>query len=182
KVPLELHIMSQCPDATYAFTHLILPSLFQIAHLVNYTQSFIGTPVSGGGVACKHGPSECLGNMLHLCAASLTTPTLDYLPFSKTLLEDYEKVTDQEFVKSAAEKAGIDFEELNKKVSDIGPGGGMDLLLKSVERSEEAGVKRSATIRVEGEVVCVRDDEMWKECKYGDTVEDLVRVVKEAHR
>jgi hypothetical protein len=181
KVPLEIHIMSQCPDATYAFVHLISPALEQISPLVNYTQSFIGTPTASG-VACKHGPSECLGNMLHLCAAKLTAPSLDYLPFSRALLEEYGKVTDQDFIKSAAEKAGIDFDELNRCVSNIGPGGGMDLLVTSVERTEEAGVKKSCTVRVEGEVVCVRDDGQWKDCPHGSGVKDLVRLVKEAHQ
>lgn len=184
KVPLEIHIMSQCPDAAYAFNNLIHPALLQLGEdKVDYQQSFIGSETSAGGVACKHGPDECLGNMLHLCAAALSPPSsLGYLPFTKCLLDDFGRVTEQEFVEGCARDNGLDFAELNACVSRVGPGGGLDLLLGSVRRSAEAGVKVSCTVRVEGRTVCLRDGDQWRDCPYGHEVADLVQLVEKAYR
>ena len=54
----------------------------------------------------------------------------------------------------------------------------MDLLRESVERSAEAGVKRSCTVRVGGDVWCVRDGGAWKDCEGGSGAEDLVAEVE----
>ncbi|CCX07806.1 hypothetical protein FPQ18DRAFT_362503 [Pyronema domesticum] len=173
KPSLEIHVMSQCPDAAYCFKHLIQPTLSSVGSLVKFTQSFIGT-VTESGVACKHGPSECLGNMLHLCG--------DNIGFSGCLFEDYEKVTQKEFVKSCAEKNGLDFENINQCASDIGEDGGLQRLERSVDRSDKAGVRISCTVRLEGKTVCVRDGDEWKNCPGGHKVEDLVKQVKEANK
>lgn len=67
------------------------------------------------------------------------------------------------------------FEDLNKCVSDYsGEDGGPELLRKSVERSEKAGIKRSCTVRVKGEVWCVRDGGEWKDCPSDGSVDALV--------
>ena len=175
--------MSQCPDASFAFNHLVLPALHQLGEdKVDYRQSFIGSETSAGGVACKHGPDECLGNTLHLCAAAqFPRPSLGYLPFTKCLLDDYGRVRDQEFVERCARDSGLDFQELNDCASRLGPGGGLDLLLESVRRSADAGVKVSCTVRVEGRTVCVRDGGQWRDCPYGHGVADLVRLVEDAY-
>jgi hypothetical protein len=58
---------------------------------------------------------------------------------------------------------------------------GEELLRKSVERSSEAGMKTSCTVRLKGETVCVRDGGVWRECPHGNRPEDLVRLVREAY-
>ncbi|KAI5810699.1 hypothetical protein BZA77DRAFT_327168 [Pyronema omphalodes] len=173
KPALEIHVMSQCPDAAYCFQHLIQPTLSSVGSLVNFTQSFIGT-VTESGVACKHGTSECLGNMLHLCGENIG--------FSGCLYRDYKKVTDEEFITKCAEENGLKFEKINECASDIGENGGLQRLERSVERSQKAGVKISCTVRLEGKTVCVRDGNEWKNCPGGHEVKDLVKQIKEAHK
>ncbi len=43
KVPLEIHIMSKCPDARDCVDLLIAPTLEQAEDLVEFRMSFIGT-------------------------------------------------------------------------------------------------------------------------------------------
>ena len=42
KVPLEIHIMSKCPDARDCLHDLIVPTMVQVSEKVNLTMSFIG--------------------------------------------------------------------------------------------------------------------------------------------
>lgn len=42
KVPLEIHIMSKCPDARDCLQKLIVPTMVEVSEKVNFTMSFIG--------------------------------------------------------------------------------------------------------------------------------------------
>lgn len=42
KVPLEIHVMSKCPDARDCLRDLILPTMVEVSDKVNFTMSFIG--------------------------------------------------------------------------------------------------------------------------------------------
>jgi hypothetical protein len=42
KVPLEIHVMSKCPDARDCLQELILPTMVEVSDKVNFTMSFIG--------------------------------------------------------------------------------------------------------------------------------------------
>lgn len=42
KVPLEIHVMSKCPDARDCLRELIVPTMIQVSDKVNFTMSFIG--------------------------------------------------------------------------------------------------------------------------------------------
>lgn len=135
------------------------------------------------GISCKHGPEECLGNMLHLCGAQLATPPSpplpeDYFAFSKCLLDNYPQVANGTFVKACADSNDVDFDAVNECAADIGPEGGISLLEQSVKRSSDAGVQKSCTVRLAEEIFCVRDDNEWKDCPSGSSVEDLVGAVK----
>ena len=187
RVPVEIHIMSQCPDAADCFLDLVAPTLARVPDITAFTLSFIGARTPAG-VACMHGPHECLGNMLHLCGARLSTPPAPppparYAGFSACLLRDYARVADEAFVRGCAAQglAGARFDDVNACVSDLGEHGGLRLLEDSVARSAAAGVRRSCTVRVEGRTVCVRDGGEWKDCPGGSGVDDLVRAIEEAH-
>ena len=69
----------------------------------------------------------------------------------------------------------MSFDKLNACASDDGDG--MNLLRASVQRSAEANVQTSCTIRLDEKVRCVRDNGEWKDCDAGYKVEDLVRDV-----
>lgn len=46
RVPLEAHTMSKCPDARYCLQELIVPTMAEVHHKVDFQLSFIGTYVS----------------------------------------------------------------------------------------------------------------------------------------
>ncbi|KAI9679307.1 MAG: hypothetical protein M1817_005327 [Caeruleum heppii] len=147
RVPLEAHIMSKCPDAKECLHDLVLPAMIQIADKVDFTLSYIGqTTEHDDGVSCMHGPSECLGNMLELCAATLYPDPKTYLGFTMCLTKDYQDIPDRALVEDCSLEHGINFARLNSCISEEGRG--MGLLRGSVERTAAAGVTKSCTIRL----------------------------------
>ena len=147
----------------------------------------ISRPTADDGISCMHGPSECLGDILHLCAAKINTPPSPppahtYLPFSLCLTHDYGNIPDREFIEGCAGKNGIDFRKLNECASEMGPDGGLSMLRKSVERSKALNSETSCTVRVDGRRRCVRDGGRWKDCDGGSDFEDLVRDIKKIYK
>jgi Gamma interferon inducible lysosomal thiol reductase (GILT) len=148
RVPLEAHIMSMCPDARDCLESLVIPAMALLrASTVNFTLSFIGRPTDGdGGVECPHGPRECLGDMLELCAARLyPTDPKRHLGFAMCLSRGYDRIPQRGFVERCAATQGVAFELLNDCASGEN-GSGMDMLRKSVEWSAQQGVVKSCTV------------------------------------
>jgi len=191
KVELEIHIMSQCPDAKDCMEDLVFPALEQLGpDIVDFKMSFIGkTQLRNGGVACLHGPSECLGDMIHICGAKLypynstvENHNATFIPFSTCLIHDYQNLPNKTFIEGCAKEGKVDFEKINQCVSDPGFEGGVELLRSSFDWSEYLGVRTSCTVRLGGKRRCVRDGGKWTDCEGGSTVEDLVRDVKAAYK
>ena len=83
KVPLDVHIMSKCPDARACLQKLVVPTMAESSNKVSFRLSFIGNVShDDDGVQCKHGQTECLGNILMLCAAAEYPDPKLYLGFS----------------------------------------------------------------------------------------------------
>ncbi|KAI9799808.1 MAG: hypothetical protein M1825_004368 [Sarcosagium campestre] len=182
KVRLEAHIMSKCPDAKDCLHDLVVPAMQRVSDKVDFTLSFIGeTTEHDDGVSCKHGPPECLGNMLELCAASLYPDPKIYLGFTMCLTRDYGDIPDKDLVQDCALEHSIDFDKLNACVSSD-DGYALGLLRKSVERSAAANVTYSCTVRLNEEIRCIRDGGAWKNCEGGSNVDDLVRDVEQLYR
>ncbi|KAE9974882.1 hypothetical protein EG327_008634 [Venturia inaequalis] len=183
KVPLEAHIMSKCPDALGCLQNLLLPALSQSNTLskVNFTLSYIGTPQSDGDIACMHGPTECLGNIIELCAAHSYPDPKIYLGFTFCLSKRYSEIPARELVEECALESGIDFARLNDCASREDGAFGMGLLRQSVERSKEVGAGISCTVRLDEEVRCVRDGGEWKDCPRGSAPGDLVRDIEKLY-
>ncbi|KAK3307564.1 uncharacterized protein B0T15DRAFT_493039 [Chaetomium strumarium] len=113
-VPLEAHIMSKCPDAKDCLRDLVLPAMQKVHDKVNFTLSFIGSPTdSDDGVACKHGPEECLGNIIELCAQRLYPDAKTFLGFTMCLTRDYKHIPQRSLVEDCALEHAIDFSKLN---------------------------------------------------------------------
>jgi hypothetical protein len=192
KIPLEAHIMSKCPDAQACLQKLILPAMEKIYDKVDFRLSFIANASeSSEEIECMHGPGECIGNMLMLCAANLPfppptdesllppayprTPIIRSLGFANCLINDYAKIPDREFIHQCAMEHGIDFDSLNKCASqqndDPGDGddggpplSGIALLRESAVRGAKLGVKTSCTVRLDDAFWCIRDNNEWKNC------------------
>ncbi|TVY23617.1 hypothetical protein LHYA1_G007631 [Lachnellula hyalina] len=180
-VPLEAHIMSKCPDAKDCLQQLILPAMMQIVDKVNFTLSYIGTPTANDGVECLHGPEECLGNIIELCANSLYPDPKIYLGFTMCLTKDYHDIPQKSLLEDCALEHGIDFEELNECATRDDGGFGMGMLRDSVRRSTDAGVTKSCTVRLDEKIYCVRDGGQWKDCPNGSGVNDLVIAVQKLY-
>ncbi|KAJ9623257.1 hypothetical protein H2203_006196 [Taxawa tesnikishii (nom. ined.)] len=130
-------------------------------------------------VTCKHGPGECLGDTLELCAAHLYPYPKIYLGFTMCMTKNYQDIPDEDLVKDCALEHGIDFNALNHCVSRDDGEYGIDLLRRSVKRSQDAGVTKSCTIRLDGKTRCIRDGGVWTDCEGGHEVRDLVEDVLE---
>ncbi|KAL2222132.1 gamma interferon inducible lysosomal thiol reductase [Thermoascus aurantiacus ATCC 26904] len=140
KVPLEAHIMSKCPDARDCLQQLIVPAMELINDKVDFRLSFIGSVSNKTSeVECKHGPTECIGNMLILCASRLPfspdtssfpsssspastssyprMPTVRWLGFANCLISSYEEIPQRSLVEYCALEHGIDFDALNQCAS-----------------------------------------------------------------
>ncbi|KAJ9613763.1 hypothetical protein H2204_014650 [Knufia peltigerae] len=172
--------MSKCPDARDCLRDLILPTMVEVSDKVNFTMSFIGSvDPKSDAVSCKHGPGECLGNEILLCAAKVYPDVKIWLGFANCMISDYPDIPNRDLVESCAMEHGIDFSKLNGCISDEGEGIG--LLRSSIERSEEYNVTKSCTVRLAGEVRCVRDGGKWYDCPGGSAVKDLVGDVSDLY-
>jgi hypothetical protein len=149
---------------------------------VDFKLSYIGTPTENDGVECKHGPSECMGNILELCARELYPDPKINLGFVMCLTKDYKQIPERGLVEDCALEHAIDFQALNECATRDDGAHGMDLLRKSIKRSADAKVSISATIRLNDEVYCVRDGGEWKDCPNGPGVNDLVVAIEKLRR
>lgn len=132
------------------------------------------------GVSCMHGPSECLGNMIELCAARIYPDPKVYLGFTNCLTTNYSQIPDRDFVQSCAYEHGLNFDRVNKCISDEGHGS--ELLRNSFLRSQENNVTKSCTVRLAGEIRCIRDGGKWYDCPGGSGVEGLIRDIEKLYR
>ncbi|KAM0563568.1 hypothetical protein ACHAPJ_001292 [Fusarium lateritium] len=136
-VPLEAHIMSKCPDAKEGLELLVLPVMQRVHDKVNFTLSYIGRPTANDGVDCMHGPSECLGNIIELCARELYPDPKINLGFIMCLTRDYEHIPDRSLIEDCALESAIDFQQLNEcAVKDDGAYG-LSLLRQSIKRTSD---------------------------------------------
>ncbi|MCJ1311300.1 hypothetical protein MMC25_004971 [Agyrium rufum] len=191
RIPLEAHVMSKCPDARDCLRDLVLPAMEKIVEKVDFELSFIGAlEPDDETVTCKHGATECLGNIFLLCAERLypsgseafnpSSPSSMGIPeedpsgrsshalnltkslgFANCLISSYKEIPSRELTEECALEHGVDFAALNACSSDEGEQGGYELLRNSVIRSRDARVEKSCTVRLQGEQWCVRDGGKW---------------------
>ncbi|KAK7418483.1 hypothetical protein QQZ08_011235 [Neonectria magnoliae] len=136
-VPLEAHIISKCPDTRDALRQLILPVMQRVHDRVNFTLSYIGQPTSNDGVECMHGPEECMGNIIELCALELYPDPKISLGFVMCLTRDYEQIPDRALIEDCALEHAIDFQALNECATKEDGAYGLSLLRHSIQRTSE---------------------------------------------
>ncbi|EKG16578.1 Gamma interferon inducible lysosomal thiol reductase GILT [Macrophomina phaseolina MS6] len=183
RVPLEAHIMSKCPDALDCLQLLVLPTMVEISDRIDFKLSYIGKPTDhDDGVECKHGESECLGNMIELCAADKYPDPKIYLGFTYCLTRQYEKIAERHMIQDCAMEHGIDFARINDCLTQDDGGYVADLLQASFVRSAEANVTKSCTIRLDEKVRCIRDGGEWKDCPGGSDRDSLIRDINNLYQ
>lgn len=126
-----------------------------------------------------HGAPECLGNTIELCAAHMYRDPKIYLGFTMCMSKDFADIPQEQLIKDCALEHGISFDRLNNCISRDDGSMGLDLLRSSVNRSIDAGVTKSCTVRLDGKVRCIRDGGKWTDCEGGHEVKDLVEDVME---
>ncbi|KAK6539704.1 hypothetical protein TWF694_009907 [Orbilia ellipsospora] len=182
-VDVEMFVMSKCPDARDCVAKLVLPVMAKVyeSGIISLRPTFIGTPDdSNAGMACKHGPDECLGDIIELCAYEIYKPEPQrWLGFINCMGKDYQNIPEDGFVKGCAMEYGLDFDKLEECASSEDKDKGIDLLRTSAKRAIQLGIHTSCTITIEGKNVCVRDGGMWKGCS--GKPEDLIAQIQRAY-
>lgn len=92
------------------------------------------------------------------------------------MTRDYKDIPDESLIADCALEHGVSLTRLNTCAVE-NDSMGMDMLKSSVERSRAANVTKSCTIRLNGEVRCVRDGGKWVDCEGGHAAGDLVEDV-----
>jgi len=187
KVPIQLGVMSRCPDA------LLCESIFgevldRVIDKVNLSLVYIGNIDDSEpdfGVSCLHGPKECAGNVQQLCVHKYA-PLKSWWEFV-TCQNDQgkENVGTADVALKCANTTNIDWE-----TSGAGQCAGLDgsgkgsegvaLLKEGVLLSKQMNVTKSCTIIINGRAVCVHDG-TWKDCERGHHVNDFVEQIEEEY-
>lgn len=185
KVPVVLGVMSRCPDAILCES-VWDTVLQQVGNKVDISLSFIGrlNPLDKTyGVDCMHGMQECAGNVYELCVAKYH-PT-EWWAFLQC--QNFQGTSQIGLTDTAEKCAGIaGFEWTNdaahKCAGDNGQGEeGVQLLQRSVRASMHLGIKKSCTILVNGQQVCIHDG-IWRDCKGGHTPADFIKLINEEYQ
>jgi hypothetical protein len=109
----------------------------RVADKVDFKLTYIGTPTANDGVECMHGPSECMGNIIELCARELYPDPKTNLGFIMCLTRDYQHIPERSLVEDCALEHAIDIMAINECATRDDGAHGMELLRTSVERSAE---------------------------------------------
>lgn len=129
-----------------------------------------------------HGQTECLGDIVMLCAASEYPDPKLHLGFTNCLITDYPEIPARSLIEDCALEHGLDFEVLNECMSRENGAYGMGLLRDSAQHSRDVGVTTSCTVRLDDKVRCVADGGKFKDCPDGDKPEDLIRDIERLYK
>jgi len=187
KVPIQLGVMSRCPDALMCESTFneVLSTVIDKVDLSLVYIAKIDDSEPGFGVSCMHGPEECAGNVQQLCVHK-------YAPFKNwwefVTCQNYQgrdNIGEPDVALRCAEIADIDWETSGAGrcagLDGSGKGSeGVALLKESVLLSKEMNVKKSCTVLINGRAVCVHDG-TWKDCERGHRVTDFVEQIEEEY-
>ena len=114
--------------------------------------------------------------MIELCAARIYPDPKIFLGFTNCMTSNYSEIPERDLVENCCMEHGVDFQRVNRCLSDEGHGN--ELLRQSFLRSQEHNVTKSCTVRLAGDVRCIRDGGKWYDCPGGSDVDDLVRDIE----
>lgn len=140
-VPVQIHVMSQCPYALDA-ENSIAEVVAKLGSNVALDLEYIGIRKENGTLASMHGPDEVKGDIAQLCARKHTARWLDFVRCQNRDMADV--ATNWT---SCATEVGAPVQELR---SCIEGGEGEQLLAASFLRSSERGAPGSPTFFIGG--------------------------------
>jgi len=184
RVPVELGVMSRCPDALLCesvFDQVLKEVGRQKMNLSLIYVARLNSTDADFGVTCMHGPGECAGNVQQLCVAKYASPSAWWEFIQCQNSHGRFQVGIPKLTLECARTAGIDWED-----SGVGSCAGLDasgkgeegieLLRESLLLGQDLGIEKSCTVLINRKKVCVHD-ETWKECDGGHGIEDFVKRV-----
>lgn len=89
-----------------------------------------------------HGPEECLGNIIELCAQKHYPDPKTFLGFTMCLTRDYTHIPQRSLIEDCALEHAIDFNKLNDCATKNDGAFGIGMLKESVERTAKVRTHR----------------------------------------
>ncbi|WIA36172.1 hypothetical protein OEZ86_007516 [Tetradesmus obliquus] len=169
--------MSKCPDAVYV-ENLLDPVLQELKGILALNMRMVpGEKKTDGSYACKHGTTECAGNIQDLCVQQYTRVPQRYNWLYKFVMccnsKDMYCIGDLETATTCLKEAKIPDVAATKIMSCIADPGKDEMLQRDLRNTAALGVQKSCTIKVEGKYICLRDGGQWKDCPGGTNPEDF---------
>ncbi|EXX75002.1 hypothetical protein RhiirA5_352525 [Rhizophagus irregularis] len=180
KIPVELFVMSRCPDAV-ACEEVMADVVKEVNDISTFKTNYIATLNSSAtyGATCKHGDLECNGNIQELCFQEVNSNQLTFFNYLMCIHRSFDRIGSHEWAKQCSEEVGQDYDPIDKCVnSDTG----LNLFIKSVQKSKANQANVSCTIFIDGHKRCIRDGGDWYDCPDGNSDKDFVKSIKNAYK
>jgi len=182
RVPVDLAVMSQCPDARLC--EVVWDKVLNaVADKVDLRLIYIGEfdDKAKYGVRCMHGETECDGNVQQLCFRHAYPDLRQWWQFVQCQnFGSRDKIGTIDVARQCAKTIGHDWdEEPGLRECAEGPQG-RALLRESVKLGKQMNLEKSCSILINNELVCIHDGR-WKQCDLGHEVSDFVREVNEVY-
>lgn len=162
QLSIEVFVMSKCPDAYYTeqFLHSVLSTLSRAERDSTSVRLEFITNIDG---TCKHGSAECDGNRL-LLALQKYAPEVKILDFTKLFNANPTLIggTLSPSVIAMLDAVGVKGTKLQSIQRSYETAESETLLLESGDYTKSLGVKFSATVRVNDQIIAIRDSDTWK--------------------
>jgi hypothetical protein len=162
--------------------HAVIPARPLGLPVLHGANVAIRTTEEDDGVQCPHGQTECLGDIILLCAASVYPDPKINLGFTGCLIRDYQQIPKKELIQDCALEHGMSFDKLNDCMSEDNGAYGMGMLRESVTRSHDLNVTTSCTVRLNNETRCITDGGKFQNCEGGSKPEDLIHDIERLYR
>jgi len=149
----------------------------------NITLSYITTPVSSSErhLTCKHGETECQGNIQQLCFKKYYPVQRDWFAFVNCQNFNSKIIGTDAGIESCAKALRKDPEPVEKCARSSE---GRELFLENALATRKAGIETSCTIIINGRQRCVIDGGKWRDCESleGHDASAFVKAIDEEYQ
>ncbi|KAI7872698.1 hypothetical protein BDF14DRAFT_9805 [Spinellus fusiger] len=178
-VPVDLYVMSKCPDKVYCEQHIakvLASTSVPVTLNVNYIAK--ADPNDVFNTECKHGATECLGNKQELCFKSLYPERKDWFAYDLCVNKNYQDIGKDTLLLEHC--AGLQGKNATLVQECATSEKGARMLSESAQETASLGVTSSCTIFINNELRCIHD-RTWKSCSKGYKVDDFVKTIEDVY-